>query len=213
MKVEIIYTDDYALIVSNEEMKKGDFNVPSDFDRTSDISITSEEDLEVVNDRFNGYKKIIAHRPLIDAPILKDVPLLPEFGKEDDVKKISLEMGKEFYIGGNYDFENGVRKGYNKAKETYKYTEADIQKAFIAGEERIINKPNSSELDDFTNFIQSLQQPKRPKYFKCETTHDCCGRYMNCKGCDATADMLNIRMKTTNNSQGQTELVGEYSYE
>jgi hypothetical protein len=36
---------------------------------------------------------------------------------------------------------------------------------------------------------------------------------MNCKGCDATADMLNIRMKTTNNSQGQTELVGEYSYE
>ena len=82
MKHEIIYTDDYALIVSDEKMKKGDFNVPSDFDRTSDISITSEEDLEVVNDRFNGYKKIIAHRPLTDAPILEGVPLINEGDKK-----------------------------------------------------------------------------------------------------------------------------------
>ena len=93
MKHEIFYTKDYALIVSDQEMREGDFNVPSDFDRTSDISITSEEDLEVVNDRFNGYKKVIAHRPLTDAPILEGVPLLPEFKQEDDVKKLSLEMG------------------------------------------------------------------------------------------------------------------------
>jgi hypothetical protein len=73
-----LYTEDYALIVSDEEIKEGDFNIPSDFNRTSDISITSEEDLEVVNDRFNGYKKIIAHRPLTDAPILEGVPLINE---------------------------------------------------------------------------------------------------------------------------------------
>jgi hypothetical protein len=78
MKHEIIYTEHYALIVSDEEIKEGDFNVPSDFDRTSDISITSEEDLEVVNDRFNGYKKVIAHRPLKDAPILEGVSLINE---------------------------------------------------------------------------------------------------------------------------------------
>ena len=78
MKHEIIYTEHYELIVSDEEIKEGDFNVPSDFDRTSDISITSEEDLEVVNDRFNGYKKVITHRPLKDAPILEGVSLINE---------------------------------------------------------------------------------------------------------------------------------------
>jgi hypothetical protein len=101
--------------------------------------------------------------------------------------------------------QEGFIQGYNKAKETYKYTEEDIQKAFIAGEERIINKPNSSELDDFTNFIKSLQQPKRPKYFECEMEdygQFDCGVFMK----DGEEP------KTITNSQGQTELVGEYIY-
>lgn len=46
----------------------------------------------------------------------------------DEVYNISIELGQEVYIGGNYDFENGVRKGYNKAKETYRYTEKDMIK-------------------------------------------------------------------------------------
>jgi len=212
MKQEIIYTEYYALIVSDEKMKKGDFNVPSDFDRTSDISITSEEDLEVVNDRFNGYKKIIAHRPLSDAPILKGVPLLPEFDESNKVEKLAYKWfvtadkkNTIFDLG----WVNIFTAGYNKAKETYKYTEEDIQKAFIAGEERIINKPNSSELDDFTNFIQSLQQPKRPKYFKCKTIT------MN-KGYTDKSDYPYQEceiLKTIINSQGQTELIGTYYYE
>ena len=107
MKHEIIYTDDYALIVSDEEIKEGDFNVPSDFDRTSDISITSDEDLEVVNDRFHGYKKVIAHRPLKDAPILKGIPLLPEFSQPKRPKYFEMEV---------YFYDNPVYNTYPKTK-------------------------------------------------------------------------------------------------
>jgi hypothetical protein len=200
MKHEIIYTEHYALIVSDEKMKKGDFNVPSDFDRTSDISITSEEDLEVVNDRFNGYKKVIAHRPLTDAPILKDVPLLPEFTQEEYVAELSLKT----YPFGNPE-RNAFITGYNKAKEIYKYTEKDLAEAYERGMNNIdsdgchIDQP----ADDFTEFIQSLQQPKRPKYFEYEMA-----RITKFNG---KPDYFEPNSKP--NSQGQTELVGEYSYE
>jgi hypothetical protein len=212
MKHEIIYTEEYALIVSDEKMKKGDFNVPSDFDRTSDISITSEEDLEVVNDRFNGYKKVIAHRPLTDAPILKDVPLLPEFTQEEYVAELSLKT----YPFGNPE-RNAFITGYNKAKETYKYTEKDLAEAYERGMNNIdsdgchIDQP----ADDFTEFIQSLQQPKRPKYFECEEEVKCTGNnnngcFLESPGHDCGCAWI---YPTIINSQGQTELVGEYSYE
>jgi len=50
----------HLYILSDEQTKKGDYNVPSDFSKTSDISKTSKEDLPVVNDKSNNYKKIIA---------------------------------------------------------------------------------------------------------------------------------------------------------
>jgi hypothetical protein len=46
-------------ITNSEEIKEGDYNVPSDFSKISDISKTSKEDLQVVNEKNNGYKKII----------------------------------------------------------------------------------------------------------------------------------------------------------
>ena len=207
MKVEIIYTDDYALIVSDEEpINMGD----------SIYDIVNKE-VHEANDEWNNnthpeWAKVIAHRPLTDAPILEGVPLLPEFDESDKVEKLAYKWfvtadkkNTIFDLG----WVNIFTAGYNKAKETYKYTEEDIQKAFIAGEERIINKPNSSELDDFTNFIQSLQQPKRPKYFKCETIT------MN-KGYTDKSDYPYQEceiLKTITNSQGQTELIGTYYYE
>jgi hypothetical protein len=63
--------------------------------------------------------------------------------------------------------------------------------------------------------IQSLQQPKRPKYFKCETEVKCTGNNNN--GCflESTGHDCGCAWvyPTIINSQGQTELKGEYSHE
>jgi hypothetical protein len=210
MKYEIIYTEDCALIVSDEEIKPGDFNVPSDCNKSSDISRTSEEDLSIVNDKFNGYKKIIGHRPFTSAAILEGIPMLPQFSKEKSVVSIAEEIllsHPDFKAEGFSEYQNGrfngIIDGFNKAKETYKFTEEDLETAMLKISEYLLesienNKvPNSGEKVD--EIIQSLQQPKLPKYFQIEML---C--YVNPE--------FNEYPKTITNSQGQTELVGEYIY-
>jgi hypothetical protein len=211
MKYEIIYTEDCALIVSDEEIKPGDFNVPSDCNKSSDISRTSEEDLVIVNDKFNGYKKIIGHRPFTNAAILEGVPMLPQFSKEKSVVSIAEEIllsHPDFKAEGFSEYQNGrfngIIDGFNKAKETYKFTEEDLETAMLKISEYLLesienNKvPNSGEKVD--EIIQSLQQPKLPKYFQIEML---C--YVNPE--------FNEYPKTITNSEGQTELVGECIYE
>jgi hypothetical protein len=210
MKYEIIYTEDCALIVSDEEIKPGDFNVPSDCNKSSDISRTSEEDLSIVNDKFNGYKKIIGHRPFTSAAILEGIPMLPQFSKEKSVVSIAEEIllsHPDFKAEGFSEYQNGrfngIIDGFNKAKETYKFTEEDLETAMLKISEYLLesienNKvPNSGEKVD--EIIQSLQQPKLPKYFQIEML---C--YVNPE--------FNEYPKTITNSEGQTELVGEYIY-
>lgn len=205
MKHEIIYTEDYALIVSDEKAKENDWGY---------IPFQGGEIKLVAKFFADDWKKVIAHRPLKDASIFKGLPLLPSFscGQQDDVQKLALEMGLEYYVGGNYDFENGVRKGYNKAKETYQYTEKDLETAMLKISEYILgcieNKqvPNSGEKVD--EIIKCLQQAIRPKYFTIKTTN------MNLdeireqgKGfLHANTDKPVI----ITNSQGQRELVGTY---
>lgn len=137
----------------------------------------------------NGYRKIIAYLPLNNSPILEGVDLLPPLEQEDD-----------YLDGCEFEFVNG----YNKAKEKYKFTEEDIYKAIQYGRE--VHYTNDQP------FIQSLSQPKIPVGFECENEYTCCGRYYNCKGCDATAEMINLKVKTTTNSQGQIIWVGKYIY-
>jgi hypothetical protein len=208
MKHEIIYTEYYALIVSDEKVVEGDTLFCTEIKNLMIGGITSGQ-LRYLDSEI--FKKVIAHRPLTDAPILEGVPLLPEFDESDKVEKLAYnwfvtadKKSTIFDLG----WVNIFTAGYNEAKETYKYTEEDIQKAFIAGEERIINKPNSSELDDFTNFIQSLQQPKRPKYFKCEME-----QLPSNESFGLDYGSFNLKPKTITNSQGQTELIGTYYYE
>ena len=205
MKEEIIYTDDYALIVSDEHIKdvrphKGKYHL---------------EDGLTIN-RFPDYltdlgacKLIIAHRPLTDAPILEGVPLLPEFSKEDDVVELALRT----YPFGNSE-RNALITGYNKAKETYKYTEDDLIAVWnVAFEEGVSLDDEINDPVSFKDVIQSLQQPKRPKYFQNELDVNCTGNNNN--GCFLDSAGHNcgcVSIKTIINSQGQTELVGSYIY-
>jgi hypothetical protein len=73
MEKEIVYTEKYALIVSDDEIKQGDYRVNI---QRNTIHFVDEEP-SYFNQRNDVFKKVIAHLPLSDAPILEGVPLLP----------------------------------------------------------------------------------------------------------------------------------------
>ena len=148
-------------------------------------------------------KKVIGHLPLNNSPVLEGVDLLPPI--EDEVDKLSEQEIP--YIMDTLRW--GFKKGYNKAKEKYKYTEEDLTRAFNIGinsqfesTELKLNKDESFDRHskNLLKLIQSLQQPKYPIRFECEWT---------------TKQMPEFHQdepKTTTNSQGQTVLVGKYIY-
>ena len=204
MKNEIIYTEDYALILSDEHIKdvrphKGKYHLED--------GLTINKFPDYLTD-LGACKLIIAHRPLTDAPILEGVPLLSEFSQEDDVVELALRT----YPFGNSE-RNALITGYNKAKETYKYTEEDLRKA--------IDMATTRRHEDTVLFfrsdeiIQSLQQPKRPKYFECEMEpkYKHIGAVKGIYGSGFRKQNLMYGLpKTITNSQGQKELVGSYTY-
>ena len=202
MKHEIIYTEQYALIVSDEKVVEGDTLFCTEIKNLMIGGITSEQ-LRYLDSEI--FKKVIAHRPLTDAPILEGVPLIPLFSRcqEDGAENAVSEFKKTYGSLGAADYElSAFSKGYNKAKETYKYTEENLRECCSL----IFNALGVG--DDITTdeIIQHIQQPKRPKYFECEMEdygQFDCGVFMK----DGEEP------KTITNSKGQTELVGEYIYE
>jgi len=189
MKHEIIYTDDYALIVSDKHIKDvrpfmGQYHLEG--------GLTINKFPNYLTD-LDACKLIIAHRPLTNAPILKGVPLLPEF-EDDDFLNTGIQV-----VGDNKTMSvSNFLKKYGK--ETYKYTEKDLRKAI----EMAITSKYDYKLEFYNQneIIQSLQQSKRPKYFEYEMA-----RITKFNG---KPDYFEPNSKP--NSQGQTELVGEYIY-
>ena len=207
MKHEIIYTKDYAIIESDEQITKDNWFVNT---VQNELYCHNIEHYDVDKDYL---KKIIAHRPLTDAPILEGVPLLPEFGESDNVEKLAYnwfvtadKKNTIFDLG----WVNIFTAGYKKSKETYKYTEDDLVAVWnIAFNEGMSLDDEINDPVLFKDVIKSLQQPKRFKYF--ETVCDCqeCGANKT----DLSLDMgCENKTATITNSQGQTELVGSYTY-
>ena len=135
MKYKIIYTDDYALIVSDEEIKEGYYF----------YSVRKLIEKAIINYSKNEhYGVIIAHRPLTDAPVLEGVPLLPEFSEEDSNKELYFQkqVMNPYTTGGqSYTaYEKGFIEGWSKAKETYEYTLGDLRRAFTTGRDLIVEK-------------------------------------------------------------------------
>jgi len=205
MKKEIVHTDKYALIISDDEIKEGDYRLNI---QRNTIHFVDEEP-SYFNKRNDVFKKVIAHLPLSDAPILEGVPLLPPLRQGDDVK----ELAEEEYYEQSKSFEDsivdpifdtsrflvvGFKEGYNKAKEKYKYTEEDLKLAMNWLFETKGRK-------GFEDLIERLNQPSRPTHFECEMEDY--GHYE--MGVD---DFVKYgeKPKTTTNSQGQVELVGKY---
>jgi hypothetical protein len=208
MKKEVIYTEHYALIISDEKAVEGDVMFCTEIKNIMIGGITSGQ-LRYLDSEI--FKKIIAHRPLTDVPNLKGVPLLPDFSQEDDVEDLALayssskgNVNPEGYSDKQVGLLHGFIDGYNKSKETYKYTEEDLRNAFYNGwlyrGEKQYQYPKA--LNEFT---QSLQQPERPKYFECEMEDGLINQ-------QTELNNWGERQIVKINSQGQIELIGKYIY-
>jgi hypothetical protein len=210
MKHKLKKTENYLLVVDESEIKVYDY-------------ITDNYKVWKWNDDSSllGRKKVICHLPLNNLPILEGVPLLPPL--EDDGDLIYENTEDSFYK--KYDdalHYYSFIEGYNKAKEKYKYTEADLRKAWNAAyiDALAIDEETYKPLF-FEDFIQSLQQPRYPVAFECEMgkIYGCEDPKVCLRGCHVYDNSCKhpridkTRPKTITNSQGQTQLVGTYIYQ
>ena len=117
MEYPIIKTQNYLLIVDESEIKKCTYC----YDEINKRLFFYEGPL-----RYN-YKRVVAHLPLNNSPILEGVDLLPEINEEEDLSEIIDTLS----VNDNYKqaIYEGIQIGYKKAKEKYRFTEDDIRVA------------------------------------------------------------------------------------
>ena len=236
MTHKLIHTPNYLLVVDDSEIKEGDYCLMfDDFGNLFLGNLPSQYLGEKNGHHLNkGLKKIIAHLPLNNSPILEGVDLLPPFSRhqEDGIEKIA----EQEYPTSNLDLTISVAtnvigqsffiEGYNKAKEKYKYTEEDIRMAVRDGS--AMGEVNDEEYEEYVKWIiQSLSQPKMPVAFECEIEYF----YMSSKEFYKDADWVkcdkaqyeSIREeiptcplkkvhKEISTPEGHTQLVGKYIY-
>jgi hypothetical protein len=206
MKHNIIKTDNYLLIVDDSEIKEGDL-----------LWSFSNEKIVVarkVTDLYIHSKKIIAHLPLNNSPILEGVDLLPPL-EQDDVEKMAKEdaieiFGNDFSLA-SLSHQSQFKRGYNKAKEKY-LREIDKQISDFKHDlkectSNYIKQNCEGAIFGLTRLQQSLPQPKIPTHFQFEM------EWFNSYGSPTLQyDAQKLKLKTTTNSQGQTILLGKYIY-
>ena len=212
MKKEIIKTDNHLLVVDNSEIKVDDYcttelNVVDVGKIHNSYTIFIPKDKEDLAS-LKSCKKIIAHLPLNDSPILDGVPLLPPLDVEEDNKDLFFQKqvmnpyNTESQLYTSY--EKGFVEGYNKSREKYKFTEEDIAKAVMFG------RWGETTKKAYENFIQSLSQPKTPTHFEFETVCDQCLDDDSVDSCYCHYGSYKIVPKTTTNSQGHLVACGKY---
>ena len=182
MQKLIKLSDQHYVVVDDSEIKEGDYRVNI---QRGYIKLV-DDNPEYYNKRNDVFKKVIAHLPLNNAPVLEGVELLPPLEP-----MCPYPESKQNAV----DWHNG----YNKAKETYKYTEEDMR-----GFHKFFMEIGTNSIyDALTLYIQSLSQQKIPIGFKCQTFDT---------GDDKLDGTHILRIRTTTNSQGQSVWEGEYIY-
>ncbi len=214
MKHEIIYTESNAFILTDVfENQTHCWHVKKQ--EILEVKGVGESSGEIHHEK--GWNKpgevlfIAAHRPLNDIPTLEGVPLLPDWNVSDEELLVPfpnstqtrrLRDGSEIKT-----WMLGWEEGFKEAKETYEYTLSDLRRAFTTGRDLIVEKRDKfGEWEVFTKFIDSLQQLKRPKYFEMSYDTREVGNHLGGVSIESIEE-------TITNSQGQTQLVGEYIYE
>jgi hypothetical protein len=172
MKLEIIETFDYILAVSDEEIKEGDLFT----NNRGQISkcVKSLEEWLTVNK--SEIRKVVAYQPKGNVKKL-DLPLLPEIVVEDDVEKLAENYKNKKGSIPTTELEDeifklGFKDGYKAATKVY--SEGDLRKAIEMARKGIIFYSSDittlGPLVTDDEIIQSLKQPKTPKWFVAETT-------------------------------------------
>ncbi len=173
MKHELIKTENYHFVVSDEEIKE---NTPYLNDQVVFISDDVFDEGNNPNQNKEN-KKIIAHRPLNNALYLDGVDVLPEIEDDLHIHDAIGYAGSEGHPDPHAFSEkqiallHGYVEGFEKAKETYKYTEEDlmnlVQKAheiYSSG----FGVATDVKKQDLIDFTKSLNQPKLPVAFERE---------------------------------------------
>ena len=204
MKHELIKTDDYLLVVSNEEIREQSGN-DTIFNKNIN-KITAG----IYQDDDNQFK-VLAHLPLNGSPYLDGVDVLPGIEYDLHIYDAIGYAGAEGHPDPHAFSErqigllHGYVEGFEKAKETYKYTEEDLRKAIdmatTCKHEGTLLFFNANEI------MQSLNQPKLPIFFECQMIT--VKSYKDKMG--------NVRSEKTfqgtfTNSEGRTEWVGKYLF-
>lgn len=224
MKAKLTYTDNYALIVDESDIKEGDwFYSPA----TKEALDASKDMLSWNNDttqEHKGWKKITWHIPLNGLPELDGVPLLPPMESYEKMVEVLAENTyKQKQSEGHYElggsigetyFCDGFYHGYNKAKEKYKYTEEDIEIAI----KKAVKLGNLHDpIKAVRDITYSLQQPKMPTEFEFEMVEKCCGIMGGTNKndeltstCDICSKRHNFQPKTITLPNGRPQAVGRY---
>ena len=151
-------------------------------------------------------KRIIAHLPLNGAPYLDGVDTLPGFS--DEVDRLLAQTAELHPTLSPKAFKRGLAIGYDRAKETHRYTEEDMFRMFMFGhslhetvKRGVIEDKSVGEI--FRDRIESISQTGLPTTFE---------REMNVTHCDRCPNGFESWPKTTIDSAGRTQWVGTYKY-
>jgi len=220
MKLKFELVNGYSVLVDeNPVLNKNNLYIDRDgkiktVGKTEGGLIYSIEDMD--EDGFNHHYfdrnceimgKIIFAEPELN---LENIPVFE--WREFEVEKLAeKECEKEFKIKNPSDktkWKKALWKDgfiHNHKSNPAKYTEEDLRKitqaAFV-----VMSNPETVIADFdrwFEKRLQSLQ--KYPKWVVMESEYDCCKRYVNCKGCDATPEMINYRPKLFTNLEGKQQ--------
>ncbi len=204
-KNKIIQTENYLLIVSDEEIKEGDYiTTCGDVDDGGLIAVSKYR-----KDHLGVGQKITGHLPLNNAPVLKGVPLLPKLDIDMDIE---LKLGKlHHHLQDIKDYE-GVRQIQEIIVTKSLYNEDDLRSAFDRGEWDGCGKSELTRDNVFKELINSIKKTKYPKFFIPEIIE---GKQRVSKAKDGSfyeSGYNDDKFKTTKNPQGQTVLIGTYKY-
>jgi hypothetical protein len=206
-KFEIVEAKDYILAISDEEITDGLYLT----EKKTLCNVVKKDDkyvysIEAGSSIKKNCKKIIAYQPKGNAEEL-DLPLLPQIVVEEEVDEIFEKETKTVSFGenGNQSPYNWFKMGYNAA--TKEYSEEDLRKAFEAGMYFVGEDKGSYE-----EFIQSLKQPKTPKWFVADREKLYHAKRKGTTEFQDTKGYYSWILKTTT-INGKTYLVGTYLFE
>ena len=204
-KLKIIETDQYVLVVSDEEIKLKDWYVHNQ----------SPKGLRVWQDNTQfipmDAKKIIAYQPKNNAPEL-DLTLLPEMNVEDDVNLKAQYYAVSTKSPNREAHRRGYVEGYKAATKVY--SEEDIIKlmylAWNAGFKKydvVEAGLEGKETDSEVRWILSkFKSSKTPKWFVAEIETEY-------KPKQNIKDIPYEDIPKTTTINNKTYLVGTYKYE